>query len=125
MTRTDFEHWLKGYEAAWRTDDPAQIGALFTDDATYSTLPFREPWRGREVIVKNWLTQGDSKNEWTFEGEVVAAEGETGVVQGLTTYAATATSPEAVYANIWVVRLAPDGRATSFAEWWIQRPEAA
>jgi hypothetical protein len=123
MTRTDFEHWVDRYQAAWRTDDPEQIAGLFTEYATYSTLPFREPWRGREAIVKNWLAQGDSQNEWNFEGEVLAAEGDTGVVQGLTIYAATATSAEAVYGNIWVVRLAPDGRASSFAEWWVQRPD--
>ena len=125
MTRRDFEQWLDRYQAAWRSDDPEQIGALFTEDATYLTLPFREPWRGREVIVKNWLAHGDSQNEWTFEGGLLAAEGDTGVVQGLTTYAATEASPEAAYSNIWVFRLAPDGRASSFAEWWIQRPDAA
>lgn len=125
MSRADFEQWVDRYQAAWRTDDPRQIGALFTEDATYLTLPFREPWRGRDEIVKNWLAQGDSQNEWTFEGELLAAEGDTGVVQGLTTYAATDASPEAVYGNIWVVHLTPDGRASSFAEWWIQKPDPA
>ena len=32
MTRTDFENWLDGYRQAWRTDDPDQIGALFTEE---------------------------------------------------------------------------------------------
>jgi ketosteroid isomerase-like protein len=125
VSRRDFEQWVDRYQAAWRTDDPEQVAALFTEDATYLTLPFREPWRGREAIVRNWLAQGDSQNQWSFEGELLATEADTGVVQGLTTYAATETSPEAVYGNIWVIRLAPDGRASSFAEWWIQRPDRA
>ena len=125
MTRADFDTWLDRYQAAWRTDDPAQIGALFTDEATYTTLPFREPKRGRDAIVAWWVSQGDSQNQWRFESERLVVEGENGVVQGLTTYPAHDDEPEEVYSNIWVIRLAPDGRATSFAEWWVQRPDPA
>ncbi len=125
MTRTDLERWLDAYEAAWKTDDPAQIGALFTDDASYTTYPFREPRRGRDTIVAWWVSQGDSKNEWRFERERLVVEEDTGVVQGLTTYPASESSPEAVFSNIWLIRLAPDGRASSFAEWWVQRPDPA
>jgi uncharacterized protein (TIGR02246 family) len=125
MTRTDFERWLDRYQAAWKTDDPGQISALFTDDATYSTLPFREPKRGRDAIVAWWVAHADSQNDWSFEVERLVVDGEIGVVQGLTTYAAADGSPEAVYSNIWVISLAPDGRATAFAEWWVQRPDPA
>ena len=34
-------------------------------------------------------------------------------------------APEGVFSNIWVIRLAPDGRASSFAEWWVQHPDPA
>lgn len=125
MNRSDFEHWLDGYRTAWRSDDPDQIGALFTEDATYSPYPFREPKRGREAIVAWWVGQGDSGNEWRFERERLVVDGEVGVVQGITTYPAADGQPEAVFSNIWVVRLAPDGRASSFAEWWVQRPDPA
>lgn len=125
MTRADFDKWLDRYQAAWRSDDAAQIGALFTDDATYTTLPFREPKRGRDAIIAWWVSQGDSQNQWRFESERLVVEGKTGVVEGLTTYPAHDDEPEEVYSNIWVIRLAPDGRATSFAEWWVQRPEPA
>lgn len=125
MTRTDFERWLDAYQAAWRTDDPEQIGALFTDNARYTTYPFREPQRGREAIVAWWISQGDSQNEWRFDIERVVVEGDIGVVQGVTTYPASESSPEAVFSNIWVIQIAPDGRASSFAEWWVQRPDPA
>lgn len=125
MTRTDFEQWLDAYRAAWKTDDPGQIGALFTDDASYTTLPFREPRRGRDAIVAWWISQGDSKNEWRFELERLVVEGDTGVVQAVTTYPAVDDQPDAVFSNVWVIRLAPDGRASSFAEWWVQRPDPA
>lgn len=123
MTRADFDDWLEAYRRAWGTDDPEQIGALFTNDATYAPWPFSEPWRGREMIVAKWIERSDSQAAWQFESEILAVEGETGVVAGLTTYPAHDDEPEAVYSNIWVIRLAPDGRASSFAEWWVQRPD--
>lgn len=123
MTRADFEQWLERYRAAWTTDDPQQIGALFTEDATYSPWPFSKPWEGREAIVGKWVERGDSKDPWRFDSELVAVEGDTGVVKGLTTYPAHDDQPEDAYSNIWVIRLEPDGRARSFAEWWIQRPK--
>jgi uncharacterized protein (TIGR02246 family) len=123
MTRADFDQWLERYRAAWTTDDPQQIRALFTEDATYSPRPFSKPWEGRDAIVAKWIERGDSKAPWQFESEVVAVEGDTGVVKGLTTYPAHDDQAEDAYSNIWVIRLEPDGRARSFAEWWVQRPQ--
>jgi len=123
VTRADFEGWLERYQAAWKTDDPGQIAALFSEDATYSTLPFREPKRGRDAIVAWWISQGDSQNQWRFDRERLVVDGKTAVVQGLTTYASVDNQPEAVFSNIWLIRLDPDGCANSFAEWWIQRPD--
>lgn len=121
--RAAIEGWLSAYRRAWETDDPDDVAALFTEDATYSPWPFSKPWEGRDAIVAKWIERGDSKNPWTFEGEVLAAEGDIGVIKGLTTYPAHDDEAEDAYSNIWVVRLAPDGRARSFAEWWIQRPK--
>lgn len=122
--RAALESWLAGYVRAWESDDPTDIAALFTEDATYLTHPFREPWRSRDTIVANWIERGDSGGgAWAFEHEILAVDGPVGVVRGLTTYPATETGPEAVYSNIWLINLAPDGRARSFAEWWVQRPK--
>lgn len=123
MDRKDLDHWLGAYRHAWETDDPQDIAALFTKDATYAPRPFGEPWKGRDAIVAKWIELGDSKIPWRFESEVVAVEGDTGVVRGLTTYPAHDDEPEEVYSNIWMITLTPDGRARSFAEWWVQRPK--
>ena len=57
--------WVDGYVRAWGSNDPAAIGALFSDGAAYYTEPHSLPWRGREEIVHNrqrrhsalgWLT---------------------------------------------------------------------
>jgi hypothetical protein len=71
------------------------------------------------------VERGDSQAAWQFESELLAVDGDTGVVRGLTTYPAADDSPEAVFSNIWVIRLAADGRASSFAEWWVQRSDRA
>ena len=123
MERRDVERWLERYRAAWTTDDPQDIAALFTEDATYAPRAFGKPWEGREAIVAKWIEHGDSEDRWQFESEILAVEGDTAVVRGLTTYPAHDNEPEEVYSNIWVIRLAPDGRASSFAEWWMQRPK--
>jgi uncharacterized protein (TIGR02246 family) len=121
--RAAIEGWLVAYRHAWGTDDPDDVAALFTEDATYSPWPFSKPWVGRDAIVAKWVERGDSKDPWSFDGEVLAVEGDTGVIKGLTTYPAHDDEAEDAYSNIWVVRLAPDGRARSFAEWWVQRPK--
>lgn len=121
--RAAIESWLSAYRHAWETDDPDDVAALFTEDATYSPWPFSKSWEGRDTIVAKWIERGDSKNPWRFDSEVLAVEGDTGVIKGLTTYLAHDDEAEDAYSNIWVVKLAPDGRARSFAEWWVQRPK--
>lgn len=126
MDRPAVEGWIDAYRRAWTTDDPADIEALFTEDATYSPFPWPRDdrwWRGRDQIVDKWIGRGDSKIGWTFEHEVLAVEGDTAVIEGWTSYdRGEGAAWEEAYANIWLVRFAPDGRAREFAEWWVERP---
>lgn len=115
--------WVEGYERAWKTNAPDDIRALFTEDAEYRTRPHREPWRGHDEIVAKWIEAGDEPEEYTFEWQPVLVSAETAVVRGITDY-----RDENIYHNLWVIQLAPDGRATSFTEWWmdeVKQPEAA
>lgn len=121
MNRDDLENWLTRYRHAWSTDAPADIEALFTEDASYSPWPYATPWQGREVIVEKWIGRGDSKRPWTFEHRIVAVDGDLGVVEGVTGYPAHRDEEESEFKNLWLIRLAPDGRAAQFAEWWVQR----
>jgi hypothetical protein len=47
---------------------------------------------------------------------VLAVAGDLGFVRGWTTY----TNPPTAYSNLWVVRLAADGRCVEFTEWWME-----
>ncbi|MCU1420728.1 MAG: hypothetical protein JWN36_379 [Microbacteriaceae bacterium] len=108
--------WLDRYLVAWHSNEPDDIRALFTEDATYAGGPFDpEPWIGREGIVTGWLDHRDEVGEWEFEGSPLAFDGRTGFVEGRTDYA-----DGRVYANLWVIRFAVDGRAESFAEWYME-----
>lgn len=110
-------NWVAGYLRAWRSNDPADIGALFTDDAVYLTAPDAEPRRGREAIVAGWVDDADAAGSWSFEWHVVHEASGIAIVQGRTDYPA-----ERDYLNLWVIRFAPDGRASEFTEWYMPRP---
>lgn len=114
---TPGEKWTQAYIQAWRTNDPARIGALFTDDAIYLTSPDADPRVGREAIVAGWLEDLDTPGTWSFDWWIVREDAEFIAIEGRTTYPA-----ERDYLNLWIVRLAADGRATAFTEWYMPRP---
>ena len=58
MTREQLTEWLDAYFDAWRSNDGAEVAKLFSEDAVYSYGPFREPARGREQLVANWVADG-------------------------------------------------------------------
>ena len=111
--------WIDGYLRAWNSNDPDDIGALFTADASYSTEPYREPRRGREAIVRGWLENRDEPGETTFTWQPVSITDEIAVITGTTTY------PDRVFSNLWLIRLAPDGACREFSEWWMEHPDPA
>lgn len=120
MMRTDFEKWVQGYLKAWETNTRAHVEALFTEDATYLTQAFREPWGGREAIIEGWLGRADFQVNWSFDYEWIAVEGDTGVLEGVTVY-----KDEDEYANVWIIRLAEDGRCREFREHWVRKSEVS
>lgn len=109
--------WVDLYRAAWESNRPDDIRAVFTEDAVYRGSPRAEPWVGHPAIVAGWLDAQDAPGTTTFEWHPVALEGDTAVIQCVSGY------PDAgrTYDNLWVIRLAADGRATEFTDWWITR----
>ncbi|HKY78744.1 MAG TPA: nuclear transport factor 2 family protein [Anaerolineales bacterium] len=116
MKKTDFETWLAGYLQAWKSNKPQEIAKLFTEDALYSTGPFDDPWIGQEAIIDGWVGIGDRPEDWTFEYEVLAVDGDLGVMHGTTVYKEAGT-----FSNIWLIRLAKDGRCKEFREWFVRK----
>ncbi|MGO4191543.1 nuclear transport factor 2 family protein [Arthrobacter sp. YAF17] len=110
--------WVQHYIAAWTSNDPEDIRALFTEDAVYATRPGDpEPWTGREQIVEHWIAAGDAPGNWTFEWSLLGVDGGRAFVQGRTDYRGDSRS----YDNLWIIQLTGDGRATAFTEWYMPR----
>ena len=111
--------WVERYVQAWNSNDPAAIGSLFTEDAAYHTEPYSQPWRGRDEIVRQWLDRKDEPGETQFRWHPLTVTPEVAVIEGTTAY----RDPPRTYSNLWVLRLAADGRCTEFTEWWMQHPD--
>jgi SnoaL-like domain len=107
--------WTERYIAAWRSNDAADIAALFTPDGIYRTGPFDAPRVGREAIVSGWLEDKDEPGDWTFTYEVIATD-PIGVVEGRTAYS------DGEYGNIWLIDLDDTGAvARAFTEYYMAR----
>jgi hypothetical protein len=111
--------WLDRYIAAWRSGEPADIGALFSADAAYSYGPYREPVRGRDAIVADWTSEPDAPGSWDAEYRPLAIDGQTVVTTGESRYRDGRT-----FSNIFVCRFDGDGRCTEFREWFMEKPRA-
>lgn len=73
-----FRGWLDRYVDAWRSNDPADVAALFAEDAVYSYGPFREEARGRDEIVRRWV-DGGVQPGLELSVQPLALEGDRGV----------------------------------------------
>jgi limonene-1,2-epoxide hydrolase len=54
VTPAEVREWAERYARAWEQADDEAAGALFTEDATYRSVPFSEPHRGRDAIRGYW-----------------------------------------------------------------------
>jgi uncharacterized protein (TIGR02246 family) len=114
MDREAVDRWMQAYIQAWETNDPGDVGRLFTENAVYYTAPHREPWRGRDGIVAGWLERKDEQGDWSFRYEILAVCDDAAFVRGWTDY-----RTDTDYSNLWVIRLDPQGRCSDFTEWWM------
>ena len=113
--RTAAAAWVEAYRRAWESNEPEDIRAVFSDEASYFRSPDDEPWVGIDAIIGGWLANPDEAGSTSFEWEVVAVDGDVAVIRAVSTY------PDTVYDNVWIVTLAEDGRARRFTDFWIAR----
>jgi ketosteroid isomerase-like protein len=122
LTRDALQRWLDAYVDAWRTYDPASIGALFAEDAIYAYHPYdegEEVLRGREAIVADWLEERDEPGTWEASYRPLVIEGSRAVAEGTTSY----TNGD-FYWNLWTLRFDEQNRCAEFVEWFMVRPRA-
>jgi len=75
--------------------------------------PYEEPVSGLESIAALWEREREGPDEgFEMAHEVVAVEGDTGVVRVDVSY-----ERGTEYRDLWVIRFGGDGRCTDFEEW--------
>ncbi|MCH7760616.1 nuclear transport factor 2 family protein [candidate division TA06 bacterium] len=116
MEIKDLQLWVEGYILAWNTNNPEDIGRLFTLKGRYYTAPYRVPWEGRQQIISGWLGRKDLPGEFEFRHEILGVSGNEGFIRGWTKY----HDPPREYSNLWVVRLNNKGECEEFIEWWME-----
>jgi ketosteroid isomerase-like protein len=130
VTREDVDCWLAAYVEAWKSYDPEQIAALFSEDVSYRYHPYDEPIEGREEVVKAWLAEGDhpeagTRDEpGTFDAsyDAFAVDGDAAVATGWSSYKDSPDGPVArTYDNCFVMRFDSEGRCCDFIEWFMER----
>jgi ketosteroid isomerase-like protein len=123
--RAMVSRWLAGYEAAWRAPGTEGLAGLFTGDATYLQSPYEQPITGLDAIERMWGEEREGPDEvFTLATEILAVDGATAVVRAEVCYGGP---PRQEYRDLWVIRLAGDGRCAWFEEWpyWPGRPRSA
>jgi hypothetical protein len=125
MTHDDVRSWLDRYIDAWRRNERQPILDLFTEGATYSYGPYRQPIRGRDAIADSWLEGPDAPDSWDAVYDPIAVDGDTAVVHGRSRYYNDdRTQLRTEYDNLFVIRFDGQGRATEFSEWFIEKPSS-
>ncbi len=109
------EQWVADYERVWRTPGTRLLAEIFAPDAVYLPSPWAQPVEGLDRIALFWEAERAGPDErFTMSSEVVALDGDTAVVRVEVRYGAAQEKP---WRDLWVLRLAADGRCASFEEW--------
>ena len=114
MDRVQLAGWVERYQRAWREPGTEALAELFTEDAIYSTAPYADPHRGLDAIREMWEAERSTGEEFTMAADIVAADGDLGVVRLRVDYRKPRNQQ---YRDLWVIRLEADGRCSCFEEW--------
>jgi len=119
MRKDRFERWLDAYFLAWISNEPNDVAALFTEDATYSVGPFAEPWAGRAEIVRRWISGAQQDVEYAYE--ILAVEGDTGIAHWNVKAGTGGGSARGEWDGILLITFSSDGRCREHREWLVRR----
>jgi ketosteroid isomerase-like protein len=116
VDREAIDRWLADYARAWEGRDPAAAVALFTEDATYRSSPFREPHAGHDGIERYWRDAVTTQDDISVRFGTPVVDGGRAAVEWWTT--AVDESAASTIAGILLLRFAEDGRCSALREHW-------
>jgi len=112
----ELAEWISSYGKAWETADEDLIASLFTDDASYRSSPFREPYRGHEEIRAYWRRGAGNQRETRVRMGTPFGDGDRIAVEWWTTM--VDDGEEVTLPGCLLLRFAPDGRCADLREYW-------
>lgn len=120
--KPDAQEWLDRYVAAWRSNDPSRIAALFSEDVSYRYHPYDDPVVGRDAVVDSWLADPDDPDDWEAHYTPFVVDGNRVVATGTSRYFADDSRSERVYHNCFLIEFDETARCRTFTEYYLQAP---
>jgi len=105
--------WVDGWLRAWPKRDVEGIAELYTDDAVYSSHPFRPPDTARSYVERAF---GEEDLVQAWFGEPVVS-GDRAAVEY---WAILRAGDELTIAGAAFLRFSPDGRVAEHRDYWDQ-----
>jgi ketosteroid isomerase-like protein len=110
------EAWIDSYARAWETADEDLVASLFTEDASYRSSPFREPFRGHDEIRAYWRRGAGNQRDTRVRMGRPFVDGDRVAVEWWTTM--IEDGEEVTLPGCLLLRLAGDGRCSDLREYW-------
>lgn len=126
LRRESLEHWLRRLGQAWERADAEWAASLFDPEVSYQENPFDPPIRGFEAVKRYWLEGLATQREVKFTGEVLAVEGNVGVVHWRVEFTRVPGGQRVRLDGVSVGRFGAEGKPIEWREWWHReesRPE--
>jgi SnoaL-like domain len=115
------EEWAERYGRAWEEADEDAIAALFTDDASYRSAPFREPFRGEDEIRAYWRQGAGTQEDVRVLMGRPFVDGKRAAIEWWATFR-DADQGEITLPGCLLLRFEPDGRCSDLREYWNWQP---
>jgi hypothetical protein len=123
VDRDAAQSWLDRYVAAWRSYDPAEIGALFAPGVRYRYYPYDEAIVGVDALVTSWLDERDAPGTYDASYTPYAVDGDLVVATGTSAYRDHPDGPVTrTFHNCFLMSFDADGRCAEFTELYVERP---
>lgn len=120
LRREELERWLCALGQAWEQADAGRAAALFGPGVTYQENPFDPPIRGFDAVKRYWLDNLATQRDVKFEGEVLAVEGDVGVVNWRVEFTRVPGGERVRLDGVSVGRFV-GGQPVAWREWWHAR----
>ena len=112
----DIATWLEAYRVAWEQADDGAAASLFSEDATYRSNIFEEPYQGRDGVKTYWETVTATQSDVSVRIGLPFGDGERVAAEFWTTM--KADGAEVTLPGCLLLHFDDEGRCRSLREYW-------